>query len=401
MNNNNNNHFDPESAKLLKTIFTWIGIIICLYAFWPVGLYLIYRQFTKPSVKNSKLFNTFKEGWTSAKNEFRENAASYKASSSAYTPPNTSAKNKTAKNKDSKKLPKAKGSLLLLILAIVFMIIGLANIFEAIDYSDMLQGIMGLFNFVGGGAALCARGFINRRARRLTKYITVMGFDDAKSVDEISEITGFSKKLIRKDLNYLAERGYFGDTAYFDIGLDSIVISPEAAENERTIRYAAEQSKHSANAPSQGSYAATLANMRKLRGEISDPSISQKVDQLIELTGKIFKIIEEHPEKEPLIKKFNDYYLPSTGKLLRSYSMLEKQGIQGKNIDSAKQDIARILDSLTEGYERQLDKLFDADVLDISSDVDVLETMLKRDGLAGDDFYSPKDTSDQTQLPSN
>ncbi len=399
-NNNNNKNFDPESAKLLKTIFTWIGIIVCLYAFWPVGLYLIYRQFTKPSVKNSKIFNTFKEGWNSAKNEFRENAASYKATS-AHNPSNSASESKPSKNKDSKKLPKARGSVLLLILAIIFIIIGLANIFEAIDSSDMLQGIMGLFNIIGGGAALCARGFINRRARRLTKYITVMGFDDAKSVDEISEITGFSKKLIRKDLNYLAERGYFGDTAYFDIGLDSIVISPEAAENERAIRYAAEKSKSSSGTPSSGSYAATLSNMRRLRGEISDPSISQKVDELIDLTDKIFKIIEEHPEKEPLIKKFNDYYLPSTGKLLRSYSMLEKQGIQGKNIDSAKQDIARILDSLTEGYERQLDKLFDADVLDISSDVDVLETMLKRDGLAGDDFSVPKDTSSQIQMPSN
>ena len=399
-NNNNNKNFDPESAKLLKTIFTWIGIIICLYAFWPVGLYLIYRQFTKPSVKNSKIFNTFKEGWNSAKNEFRENAASYKATS-AYNPSSQTSQSKPSKNKDSKKLPKARGSVLLLILALIFIIIGLANIFEAIDYSDMLQGIMGLFNLIGGGAALCARGFITRRARRLTKYITVMGFDDAKSVDEISEITGFSKKLIRKDLNYLAERGYFGDTAYFDIGLDSIVISPEAAENERAIRYAAEQSKASSTAHTSGSYAATLSNMRKLRGEIADPSISQKVDRLIELTDKIFKIIEEHPEKEPLIKKFNDYYLPSTGKLLRSYSMLEKQGIQGKNIDSAKQDISRILDSLTEGYERQLDKLFDADVLDISSDVDVLETMLKRDGLAGDDFSIPKVTNEQTQMPSN
>ena len=395
MNNNNNSQFDPEAAKILKTIFTWIGIIICLNVFWPVGLYLIYRQLTKPSVKNNKLFTTLREGWNSAKNEFRENTTSYK------TAPDTSSrasapKAKSPKKESGKKLPKANGSLLLLILAIVLFSIGLANIYEALDFSNVLQGIFGIFNMAGGGAALCARAFINRRARRLTKYITVMGFDDAKSVDEIADITGFGKKLIRKDLNYLAERGYFGDTAYFDIGLDSIVISPEAAENERMARYAAEQAQKPTGAKADVSYASTVANMRRLRGEITDAEISQKVGHLIDITEKIFKIVEENPEKKPLIKKFTEYYLPSTGKLLRSYSMLEKQGITGKNIDSAKQDIARILDSLTEGYERQLDKLFDADVLDISSDVDVLETMLKQDGLTGSDFSAASE-----QMPSN
>ena len=70
MDNNNNNHVDPEAAKIIKTVFTWIGIIICLNAFWPLGLYLIYRQLTKPSVKNSKLFTTLRQGWSSAKDEF-------------------------------------------------------------------------------------------------------------------------------------------------------------------------------------------------------------------------------------------------------------------------------------------------------------------------------------------
>ena len=386
----NNNNINNDAAKILKTIFTWIGIIICLNAFWPLGLYLIYRQLTKPSVKNSKLFNSVKEGWNSAKDEFRENVSSQKAYQS-YSAPNAAPK---AKNPPKQKLPKAKGSLLLLIFAIVLFIIGVANLAEGIDYSYAPQAVMGIFNIIGGGAALCARTFINRRAKRLTKYITVMGFDDAKSVDEIAEITGYSKRLIRKDLNYLAEHGFFGDTAYFDIGLDSIVISAEAAESEREMRYAAEKAKQPPKAEESNTYMSTLSNMRRLRGEISDPAISQKVDHLITLTEKIFKIVEENPQKQPQIKKFTDYYLPSTGKLLRSYSMLEKQGITGKNITSAKQDIERILDSLTEGYERQLDKLFDADVLDISSDVDVLETMLKQDGLTGDDFK-------QTQMPSN
>ncbi len=400
MESSNNNHIDPEAAKILKTVFTWIGIIICLNVFWPVGLYLIYRQLTKPSVKNSKLFNTVREGWNNAKDEFMNRNAAQ--NTTQYSAPRTKTESAPKKKEKKQKLPQANGALLLLILAILLFIIGISNIVQGIDYSDMLTGIIGVFNVIGGGAALGARWFITRRARRLTKYITVMGFDDAKSVDEIAEITGFSKRLIRKDLNYLAERGYFGETAYFDIGLDSIVVSAEAAENERAIRYAAEKSKKNPSDTGSTTYASILANMRRLRGEIADPEISQKVDHLIEVTTKIFRIVEENPKKEPLIKKFTEYYLPSTGKLLRSYSMLEKQGITGKNIDSAKQDIERILDSLTEGYERQLDKLFDSDVLDISSDVDVLETMLKKDGLTNDGFKSSKtDTEGGQSMTAN
>ena len=66
MDYNNNNHVDPDAAKIIKTVFTWIGIIICLNAFWPLGLYLIYRQLTKPSVKNSKLFTTLRQGCAKA-----------------------------------------------------------------------------------------------------------------------------------------------------------------------------------------------------------------------------------------------------------------------------------------------------------------------------------------------
>ena len=82
-----------------------------------------------------------------------------------------------------------------------------------------------------------------------------------------------------------------------------------------------------------------------------------------------------------------DYYLPTTLKLLRSYATLESQGIEGDNINSAKGDIGRILDTLSHGFEQQLDQLFKADALDISSDIDVLESMMEQDGLAGENPF--------------
>ena len=41
------------------------------------------------------------------------------------------------------------------------------------------------------------------------------------------------------------------------------------------------------------------------------------------------------------------------------------------------------MDQVVAGFEKQLDKLFQDEAMDINSDVQVLENMLKKDGLSG------------------
>ena len=77
-------------------------------------------------------------------------------------------------------------------------------------------------------------------------------------------------------------------------------------------------------------------------------------------------------------------------KILRSYAQLEDQGIEGENISATKARIEGMMDMVVKGFETRLDKLFQSDALDISSDVSVLEQMLQRDGLAGDAFPGPE-----------
>jgi hypothetical protein len=54
------------------------------------------------------------------------------------------------------------------------------------------------------------------------------------------------------------------------------------------------------------------------------------------------------------------------------------------NISAAKSDIERVLDTLAAGFEQQLDNLFKSDKLDISADIDVLENLMRQDGLTDD-----------------
>ena len=74
--------------------------------------------------------------------------------------------------------------------------------------------------------------------------------------------------------------------------------------------------------------------------------------------------------------------LPTTLKILHAYAQLEAQGIEGENISAAKDRIENMMDKVVEGFEKQLDKLFQDSTLDITTDVQVLEQMLNKDGLS-------------------
>lgn len=79
------------------------------------------------------------------------------------------------------------------------------------------------------------------------------------------------------------------------------------------------------------------------------------------------------------------YYLPTTLKILRAYAQLEDQEVAGENITAAMERIEGMMDKVVEGFEKQLDQLFQGDALDITSDVEVLERMLSKDGLSSKD----------------
>jgi 5-bromo-4-chloroindolyl phosphate hydrolysis protein len=281
---------------------------------------------------------------------------------------------------------------LLLALGVLLILVGGSMVVEEIEFiqygviwSELIQGI---FYIIGGGASLFTRMLTKRRHGRFVKYSTILGDNEIISVSSISKSSGVDIKTVRKELQIMIDKGYFGDSAYIDAEIDSLVLSPEAANKVR--HFAQEAAKKASecaqqqNSTSENEYINILNELRSLNDDIADESISSKISRIEEIAGKIFRIVDDEPDKLPQIRKFMDYYLPTTLKLLRSYSVLERQGIDGENISAAKADIDRILDTLIKGYEQQLDLLFKSDAIDISSDIDVLETMLRQDGLKDD-----------------
>lgn len=128
-----------------------------------------------------------------------------------------------------------------------------------------------------------------------------------------------------------------------------------------------------------------LRQMKELDGHFETfkgAKIKPQVQRLEELTEDILEHIEKNPNKASQIRKFMNYYLPTTLKLLNTYSDLLQQSARGKNINATMTKIEGIMGTIVTAFEKQLDSLFQANALDISTDITVLEGMLEREGLA-------------------
>ena len=129
--------------------------------------------------------------------------------------------------------------------------------------------------------------------------------------------------------------------------------------------------------------ARAVSEMRRLNDSIKDAAISAQISHLEATTGKIIDAVVEAPSKLPQIRKFMNYYLPTTLKLLNAYDRMDATGASGTNIDGTKGKIGEMLGTICVAFSRQLDALYGEEALDISADITVMEQMLQQEGIGG------------------
>ena len=120
-----------------------------------------------------------------------------------------------------------------------------------------------------------------------------------------------------------------------------------------------------------------VTEMRALREAIPDQHILQKLDSIIAVTDKIFNKLFDDRSDYKQVRRFADYYLPTTVKLLHTYDRFGKSGITGENITGTQERIDKALDMILDSYNRFFDSLFQDQALDIETDIKVLESVLK------------------------
>ncbi len=124
-----------------------------------------------------------------------------------------------------------------------------------------------------------------------------------------------------------------------------------------------------------------IADIRRLNDEIPDERISAQIDLIERLTAQIFDCVRKNPKKLSQIRQFLNYYLPTTIKLMEQYVTLQNQSLKTENITEGMQKIEDLLAKIIIAIQRQLDALFEADVVDITADIRVMEQMMASEGL--------------------
>ena len=218
------------------------------------------------------------------------------------------------------------------------------------------------------------------RTERYTNYLAYIGANRQVSLAPMAAAMDVSVRRLTRDLRKMLSTHVL-PTGYLDMQAGKLILT-EMGYTEPEPEPEPEPEKKEETTPDDD----ILREIRLINDLIPDPVISAKIDRIEEITQKILQYQKTHPQRTEQLRTFLNYYLPTTLKILRSYARLEAQGVEGENITAAKARIEGMMDQVVEGFEKQLDKLFSSDAMDIAADVQVLENMLKKDGLSGDDM---------------
>ena len=210
------------------------------------------------------------------------------------------------------------------------------------------------------------------------------------SVEMLADLTHQTKKKALKKLRSYIHKGWLN--AWLDDETETLYLT---AEDYRAAREAAaapkaqpkpepapeKQAETPLNLETARRFAAVLEQEKQL---MQDAQGVEELAHMQKTTEAICDWLEAHPESLPKARRFAEYYIPTTLKLLHTYN--DVQGQQGANAESIRRDIAGILHTLNQAFDNLYDNLLSDVAMDVSSEIAALQGMLANDGLTGRDF---------------
>ena len=209
------------------------------------------------------------------------------------------------------------------------------------------------------------------------------------SVEMLADLTHQTKKKALKKLRSYIHKGWLN--AWLDDETETLYLTAEdyraakekaaAAPKPQPQPEKAETGDVPLNLDTARRFAAVLEKEQQL---MQDAQAREELAAMQKTTTAICDWLEAHPESQPKTRRFAEYYIPTTLKLLHTYN--DVQGQQGENAETIRRDIAGILHTLNQAYENLYNNLLSDVAMDISSEIAALQGMLANDGLTGREF---------------
>lgn len=318
--------------------------------------------------------------------------------------------NKKAKNDISKYISKRPAGSMSGILYILFGISGCLVYGSSVLIFIIFKILFGMIGsnvlFVAAflllvvSVGLLLRGItLRKRVKRFKKYVRFIDDNNYFLINDLAKFAREKESFVVKDLSKMIDLGMFleghideektyfmlNDEVYNDyLNLKNQQIAKEI-DNEKLNEEIENLEKDEIESTIKigRNY---IEQIKNIKNELYKEEIAVKLDKLGNISNQILVQVEKNPNKIQEVNKFINHYLPITIKLINLYKDINNQSVQGENIENAKLEIEKSIDLINSAFENLLDDLYEDVVLDISTDISVLKTLFKQEGLTEDDF---------------
>lgn len=260
----------------------------------------------------------------------------------------------------------------------------------AYNVLGIVSSVLGLATAGFGWMTACgaARMKAGRQMGQFADYADSVDYHKGLPVSMLADLTHQTKKKALKKLRSYIHKGWLN--AWLDDETETLYLTAEdyrAAKEAATAAAAQPQPEKEEtgdallNLDTARRFAAVLEKEQQL---MQDAQAREELAAMHKTTTAICDWLEAHPESQPKTRRFAEYYIPTTLKLLHTYN--DVQGQQGENAETIRRDIAGILHTLNQAYENLYNNLLSDVAMDISSEIAALQGMLANDGLTGREF---------------
>ena len=260
----------------------------------------------------------------------------------------------------------------------------------AYNVLGIVSSVLGLATAGFGWMTACgaARMKAGRQMGQFADYADSVDYHKGLPVSMLADLTHQTKKKALKRLRSYIHKGWLN--AWLDDETETLYLTAEdyRAAKEKAATAAVppqpeqpESGDTPLNLDTARRFAAVLEKEQQL---MQDAQAREELAAMHKTTTAICDWLEAHPESQPKTRRFAEYYIPTTLKLLHTYN--DVQGQQGENAETIRRDIAGILHTLNQAYENLYNNLLSDVAMDISSEIAALQGMLANDGLTGREF---------------
>lgn len=263
----------------------------------------------------------------------------------------------------------------------------------------------------GSSLLLLSKGISqSKRLSRMKRYVSICAGKMYMNISDLAKHANKSPKYILKDIKKMLALGFFPEghldeqetclmlddatyREYLRLEKERKAYTASVSDATTTSQHVADTHEASNN-PELDALVREgkdyINKLHELNDIIEDAIVSDKLYRMENLLREIFDRVKEDPSQMPHMHKLMNYYLPTTIKLLQAYADFDDVSTPGSDILNAKQEIEKTIDTINEAFTELLNKLFHDTVFDVTTDAQVLQTMLAKEGLTKNKFSEDK-----------